>query len=208
MHIKRWWALILRHNLGGIKMEEYKMLRLEMDDCIKKQDVLNDTVFTILGLTSILSYLDSIEKELLILILAISTILLARIIHCRNTVYYLATYLRYLENNSVIGINWENNILKFKESKTTANWLYKRYGGFSSIIKNMGFVLITLFVMYRFVISYVFAEKSAMSICLLVIALIICLFNIVLTLLICCDKKLKNIYYEKWIKVLGENKIE
>lgn len=70
-------------------MKEYIFIRDELIDSIKKQDVLNNLIITILGVSALW------EREniyLLMTVLLISTVLLARIIHYRNVVYYLSSY--------------------------------------------------------------------------------------------------------------------
>ncbi len=195
-------------------MKEYMFIRDELTNSIKKQDSLHNLIITILGVSAIWEY-DNIF--LLMTVLLISTVLLARIIHYRNVVYYLASYLTYKEKHhpACSEISWENNISKFKDElfnkkgksikKNAFIWVVFKSAG---LAKNFGNIVLSTAIFVKLVLSINFSEFN-ITICAVLIASalsLVCTF--IFTAIISLDKKIKPEYDKTWYNILKQTKEE
>ena len=195
-----------------ITFEEYQLLRSELDENVKKQDELNNAIFTVLGLSLVLN--NWLENVLfLIVIILISAVLLSRIIHCRNTVYYLSAYLSTSE-----GLNccyWEKRINSFKDKILAKNnFTYKKHIFINFIfrcafaMKNFGNVILCCFVFIQISNLLMISEDELyVKIILFSAAILALALNLVFTVIICVDRKVKKQYIQIWEEIInGEEK--
>ncbi len=192
---------------------EYETIRKEMDDNLKRQDSINNLIFTILGLSFAFStWYENIA--FIIMILFVSDILLARIIQCRNTVYYLSTYLLTIEKiNSENDVNWEKNLKEFRKQKyglpfkcNIVNIIICLAFSFSRIIKNFGNLVLASFMFIQLI--SIIRSTTLSNIYLIIIYSVagLCfLLNIVFTITICIDQKIRVEYENRWCKILKSN---
>ena len=197
-------------NTKSIKMEEYQILRNELDENIKKQDDLHNVIFTVLGVSIVLN--NWLENTLfLIAIMLISGVLLSRIIHCRNTVYYLSAYLSTKE-----GLNccyWEKRINAFKAKILRRNnFTYKKHVFINIIfrcafvMKNFGNMILCSFVFIQILnLLHVSKEDLYVKIVLFSLAALSLLLNFIFTIVICVDRKVKQQYVQIWEQVIDES---
>jgi len=193
-------------------MKEYMFIRDELTDSIKKQDTLSNLIITILGVSAIW---EQDDVYLLMTVLLISTVLLARIIHYRNVVYYLSSYLAYKEKHhkSCKDVSWENNISRFKQKlfdKTGKSWKKNIFIRFvfktAGIAKNCGNIILSAIVFWRVhtaiiplntvVEDYIIIFASAASLVLTAF------FTVIITV----DKRIKPEYTKTWYAVLRKKK--
>lgn len=196
-----------------IMSKEYDTLRNEIEENLKKQDSINNLIFTILGLSFAFStWYENIA--FIIMILFISDILLARIIQCRNTVYYLSTYLVTIENNNQENdINWEKNLKEFRKQKyglpfkfNIVNIIIWLSFSFSSIIKNFGNLVLAFFMFIQLIKIIQYTNLSDLYLTIIYSATGLCLlFNIIFTTTICIDKRIRNEYENRWSKIVKKN---
>ncbi len=194
----------------NISFEEYQMLRTELDDNIKKQDDLNNAIYTVLGLSLVLN--DWLENMLfLVTVMLTSAVLLSRIIHCRNTVYYLSSYLGSKEG--LICSRWEKRIDSFKTKILKRNnFTYKKHIFINFIfkcafvMKNFGNVILCSFVFVQALNLLKAAEEETyVKIILFAIILLSFVLNIIFTGVICTDRRIKKQYTQIWQEVINEN---
>jgi len=189
--------------------EEYKLLRNEIYDNIKKQDVLNNLIITLLGFSIVFTtWYEHIV--FLLAVLFISDVLLSRIIHCRNVVYYISTYLAKMELNSdEIQTKWENDISEFKNlllnkqrKGITKIFLIKSVFKVAFIMKNFSNIIFSTYLFFQII---VILETTRMPSVLFVIAYILAVLayglNLLFTIIICADRKLKLEYKNIWDEV-------
>lgn len=190
--------------------KEYEILRMEAEENIKKQDNLNNVIFTILGLSVVFS--TWYENVLFILtIIFISSILQAQIIQCRNVIYYLSTYLFLLEEKSEESILWEKRLQEFRKRRfglqlelnpiNIINWFSFKC---QKIIKNFGNLTLATYMFVRLIqiiISNAINQKYTITIC--VLGSIFYFFNVLFTITICTDRKLYDKYVKQWKDVLN-----
>lgn len=184
------------------------MIRSEVETNIKKQDTISDIIFTILGISLVF---NTDNAWFVVMILLISAILLSRIIHCRNVVYYTSTYLTHIEENGGSGtIAWEKNLKTFRKQKFGLPWK----GGFVNkinfisyrcigVIKNFGNLALSTFMIIRLVQIVRNAETNIQyPIIIYIIAGFFYVLNITFTLCICTDKRVREEYEKRWKTIL------
>lgn len=190
--------------------KEYEMLRMEAEENIKKQDNLNNVIFTILGLSVVFS--TWYENVLFIItIIFISSILQAQIIQCRNVIYYLSTYLSLLEEKPEEKILWEKRIQEFRKRQfglklglnpiNIVNWLSFKC---QKIMKNFGNLSLATYMFGRLIqtiMSNEINQKYTIIIC--VVGSIFYFLNVLFTISICTDGKLYDKYVKQWKEVLN-----
>ena len=190
--------------------KEYEMLRMEAEENIKKQDNLNNVIFTILGLSIVFS--TWYENVLFIItIIFITSILQAQMIQCRNVIYYLSTYLSLLEEKPEESILWEKRIQEFRKRQfglkfglnpiNIINWLSFKC---QKIMKNFGNLTLATYMFGRLIqiiISKEINQKYTIIIC--VIGGIFYFLNVLFTITICTDGKLYDKYVKQWKEVLN-----
>lgn len=193
--------------------KDYETLRNEMDENLKRQDNINNLIFTILGLSFAFStWYENIA--FIIMILFISDILLARIIQCRNTVYYLSTYLVTIEKNQKENnVSWEKDLMEFRKQKyglplkwNIVNIISRLSYWFSRIIKNFGNLVLSSFMLIQLIrITRNASISDAYIIIIYIVAGFCFLLNIIFTISICTDKKLRIEYENRWSKIIKKN---
>lgn len=190
----------------------YDFLRSELEENIKKQDTISDFIFTILGISFAFSTWFE-DCAFIITILFISDILLARIIQCRNTVYYISTYLSVIEETSDInGIKWEKDLKEFRKLPygLPFEWnLISIINVFSSrtatLIKNFGNLVLALFMESILVHIIITSEIELLYlITIIVLSIVFLIINIAFTITICTDKKLRVVYEKRWKDILNK----
>lgn len=191
-------------------MKEYMLVRDELTDSIKKQDTLSNLIITILGISAIW---EQDNVYLLMTVLLISTVLLARIIHYRNVVYYLSSYLAYKEKHhkSCKDISWENNISKFKQrifnkkgksrKKNAFIWFAFKFAG---IAKNCGNIILSAIVFWRLHSTIIPLSTSIENRIILSISTVSLILTTILTAIISVDKRIKPEYTKTWCAVLNK----
>lgn len=192
---------------------EYETLRNEMDENLKRQDSINNLIFTILGLSFAFStWYENIA--FIIMILFISDILLARIIQCRNTIYYLSTYLVTIEKvNQENNASWERHLKEFRKQKyglplkwNIVNIISRVSYLFSKIIKNFGNLVLASFMFIQLIrITRNASISNAYIIIIYAVAGFCFLLNLIFTISICTDKRIRKEYENRWSKILKKN---
>lgn len=189
---------------------EYSMLRLEMDDKVKRQDQLFDLTLTLLGLTGLLStWYQNVLLSLFALF--ISAVLLVRVQECRNTVYYISAYIWAMEKNNEIDIQWEKNLNKFKEGgylnifeNKIKNTIVKGFYQFSKILKHLGHLAFTVYIFVRLLALLLNNTKNMLSVVMSIsLAVILLLINFIFTVIICSDSMLLRSYRNRWENIIG-----
>lgn len=193
-------------------MKEYVFIRDELTDGIKKQETLSNLIITILGISAVW---EQDNVYLLMTVLLISTVLLARIIHYRNVVYYLSSYLAYKEKHhkSCKDICWENNISKFKQKifdkkgksrkKNAFIWFAFKFAG---IAKNCGNIILSAIVFWRLHAAIIPSSTSIENYIILGISAASLILTAILTVIITADKRIKPEYAKTWYAVLKRKK--
>ncbi len=193
-------------------MKEYMFIRDELIDSIKKQDTLSNLIITILGISAIWEQ-DTIY--LLMTVLLISAVLLARIIHYRNVVYYLSSYLAYKEKHhkSCKEVSWESNISKFKQKlfkKTGKSWKKYLFIQFvfktAGIAKNCGNIILSAIVFWKLHSIIIPSSISIENYIVLGMSAFSLVLTAIFTVIILVDKRIKPEYTKTWYIVLKKKK--
>ena len=187
-----------------ITSEEYQMIREEIATNIKQQDEISNTIFIVLGLSMVFN--NWIENVIFLTsVLLFSSVLLSKIIHCRNSVYYLSSYL--LTNKALEYCQWERNITLFKKTAYCSD----KNSGFirfvfhcAFIMRNLGNLIFSFFIFTQ-IVSIIFQSCSFnwVKITLLIISFLALGLNVIFTIVICVDRKLKEQYKEIWDKIIN-----
>lgn len=189
-------------------MKEYMFIRDELTDSIRKQDTLSDLIITILGISAIW---EQNNAFLLMTVLLVSAVLLARIIHYRNVVYYLSSYLAYKEKYqpSCRGISWENNVSRFKKKlfkrsgkslkKNAFIWFVFKIAG---LAKNLGNIVLSAIIFAKLISDINFSSLSIPTCLILGISTLSLLGTVIFTVIISIDKRIKPEYNKTWYAVL------
>ena len=199
--------------------KEYEILRSEMMDNIHKQETINNSILSILGLSFVLT--SKIESyAFIVFILFFSAVLLAKVQQCREVVYYISTYLSQREKNDNFEVRWEYNLTKFRsELKRKRNiWSKKEYFAWmcvrtGALVKNFGilglvsFLLVKLWVQMWpsevYTISEFFSQADNGDIIVCILSSIFYIMNLYFTLVISFDRKLRSAYTKVWEIVLS-----
>lgn len=190
--------------------KEYEILRNEVDENIRKQDNLNNVIFSILGISVVCStWYES--AFFIITIIFISSILLAQIIQCRNVIYYVSTYLALLEvkEDSIL---WERRLQQFRRKSfglnpkggliNVINWLSFKI---QKIIKNFGNFALATYMFVRLIQIVNFnLINSRYVILIYTMGGIAYLLNAIFTITICTDGRLYDEYTKRWREILNE----
>lgn len=191
--------------------KEYDILRTELDSNIKKQDRINNLIFTILSLSfAFTTWYENVA--FIIMILFISAILLSRILQCRNTVYYISTYLAMIEEFGKEDISWEKNLRQFRKHPyglslkwnpiNILNWLSSRCAG---IIKNFSNLVLASFMLIQLLHIMTSTDVNGVySITIYILSGACYLLNIIFTIAICTDRRVRKEYEERWAKILNQ----
>lgn len=187
--------------------KEYLMLRTEIEENLKKQDQTFSIIISILGLSNI--FLNTSENiAFLFLILFLSTLLQLRLLEYRNIVYYISTYMVvFLEKNS--SFRWETHLNQFKEGgyeleniNTINKIVNKMVVSFGRIIKHFSILALSIFLIFRIVISIQSIECSLyIKLIIYVGATTFLIFNILYTYTLCTDKIKYKMYLNRWEKI-------
>lgn len=190
-------------NINGISEKEYQMIREEIVDNIKKQDEIGNTIFVVLGLSIVFN--NWIENVMfLVVVLLFSSVLLSKIIHCRNTVYYLSSYL--LTDEALECCQWERKIVLFKKTAYRGD----KNNGFirfmfhcAFVMRNLGNLIFCFFVFAQITsITYQPDNITWINYTLFSVAILALALNIVFTVVICIDRKVKDQYKGVWDQIL------
>lgn len=188
------------------KLEKYRMIRAEIDENIKKQDYLWDLMISVLGLSLVFNtWYENVV--FLIAVILISAVILSRILNCRNCVYYLSAYLMTEEMSECC--DWENEVSQFKDKLSDRKrhplrqkfFFWTAFRG-SASMKNLGNIILCSFVFVQLLPILAETEQVWLKIVFFVIACIAYLMNLVFTIIICVDKKVKNEYKSTWDEIL------
>lgn len=195
--------------MENIEIEEYKMLRKEIDDNIQKQDSLSTLIFSILGISFIFN--NWFENALfLIVVMLISAVLLSKIIDCRKIVYYVSSYL--LTDEGKRSCLWEKRIDSFKKNiskkdsilnneNKLINFIFKH----AHIMKNLGNIILCSFVFVQILNLLKDSDDSmVVKVILLAFGVIAFLLNVIFTVTICIDVKIKEQYKQIWEEIIKE----
>lgn len=194
-------------------VNEDLLLRTEMYDNIKKQGALSDLAITILSITALSSFQEK-NIYFFILVLFVIVTIEARIVGCRNTVYYLSTYLNIRENEKYNNgdqnvILWENRINSFKKylygSKENICIRILRVFPFkiSFLIRHSVMFIISLYVFFRAVDILPLPSKSENVFCFILLLALVAI-NTILTLYVFFDKIfISQKYKTAWRRILN-----
>lgn len=191
---------------------EYEFLRKELTENIKKQDTISNLIFTILGVSFAFStWYENIA--FIIIIIFISAILLSKIIQCRNTVYYLATYMLLIEKSEEENISWESNFKQFRKKPyglplkfkftNIINWFSFRI---ADIIKNFSNLALATFTFVRLIQFVINSKLNTLNIVIIfILGGCFYLLNVIFSIAICTDKKMRKEYENRWSEILKED---
>lgn len=191
--------------------KEYDLLRTELESNIKKQDGINNLIFTILGLSfAFTTWYENVA--FIIMILFISDILLSRILQCRNTVYYISTYLTMIEELGKEDVSWEKNLRQFRKLPyglplkwnpiNILNWLSSKC---ANIIKNFGNLILASFMLIQLLHIMNSTDVNGIySISIYILSGACYLLNVIFTIAICTDRRVRKEYEERWTKILNQ----
>lgn len=191
---------------------EYEFLRHEMEENLNKQEILSNIILSMQGLSILGSIITNSQNQntyalIIVAVMGLSSVLLARIIQARNTVYYLSTYLYYLEEyNPQSHIHWETNLDKFRGEKYGMALNEDLFRGIvirvAGACKDLGIAMLSIFL---FFLLLSVNKQSILLIIVRILGGIVCLINILFTIYILTDGKMRKEYKKRWKEILKDN---
>lgn len=204
---------------------EYEMLHSEMMDNIHKQETINNTIISVLGLSSIFSTVYE-STAFILFIMFFSAVLLAKVQQCREVVYRISSYLElFEETNQDCKITWQLHFAQFKQKIKINRSIWKtheRMTWFSvraaAALKNFGSLGMTTYLVYRlflliFPMPIIDFRKNistmwTQSWIICILAITFYSMNVFFTFSISFDRSLRSAYTKIWKNVLQQESSE
>lgn len=194
-------------------IQEYLMLKQEIQLAIQRQDQYFLLIFSVLGIGSIIDkYITNLVFLLFLLITAIFIEL--KIIECRTIVIYTSTYMMvFLEEKTgfmfenrfnTIRLNfWKGKHLNLIEENKTVHF-FRKFGYF---IKNTIILWMAIFLYIR-IIQNIINYNGIKLVTIFSISTFLMVLNLIFSLMLVNDRKLQKIYMENWVRLNAEEKVE